>query len=156
MVLLALGIGCGFWASEILAAQKRDFLIDDEGVLSTVRGGKPRQVPMLADWEPWLKAALRDLSDDDFVFGDPRRHGTRNVVNEFIQRVGRSPKTPAPQTNRMRATRLVTHLANRTDMRALMRAGGVEKFENLAKLLRFVPELETAEYRQNLRVEANR
>jgi hypothetical protein len=55
----------------------------------------------------------------------------------------------------MRATWL-THLANRTDMRALMRAGGVEKFENLARLLKFVPELDTVEYRRHLRGEANR
>jgi integrase len=156
MVLLALGVGGGFWASEILQARKEDFLFDDDGVLATVRGTKARIVPLLVKWEPWLRHALADLSDRDFVFGDPARQGTRNVVNEFIQRVGHSPNMPTPQTNRMRATWLVTHLAARTDMRALMRAGGVEKFENLAKLLRFTPELDTVEYRRHLRGEAQR
>ncbi|TFB56757.1 site-specific integrase [Cryobacterium tagatosivorans] len=156
MVLLSLSMGAGFWAGEILTARHEDFLFDEDGVLATVRGAKARYVPLLAKWEPWLQEAIADLHDGDFVFGDPSRQGSRNVVNEFIQRVGRTAKMPVPQTNRMRATWLVTHLANRTNMRALMRAGGVEKFENLARLLKFVPELDTVEYRRHLRGEANR
>ncbi len=156
MVLLALGMGAGYWAGEILAARVEDFLFDDEGVLATVRGTKARVVPLLSKWEPWLRDGLAGRQPGDFVFGNPARQGSHNVVNEFIQRVGYSAKMPAPQTNRMRATWLVTHLANRTDMRALMRAGGVEKFENLARLLKYVPELDTPEYRRHLRGEAKR
>jgi hypothetical protein len=122
-----------------------------------VRGSNARYVPLLARWEPWLRVAVTGLDAGDRVFGSPtRRNNSKNLVTAFIQQSVQPPGMPRPQTNRMRATWLVTHLTARTDMRALMTASGVGKFENLARLLQFVPKLDTVAYRQHLRRELNK
>ena len=157
MVLLGLCVGGGLWANEVCEARRSDIHFDGEGVLISIRGTNSRDVPLLARWEPWLRHAVDNLSPDDRVFGNKtRKNNSKNLVTAFIHSSVQSPGLVAPQTNRMRATWLVTHLVARTDMRALMTASGVGKFENLARLLQFVPELDTVEYRRHLRGEANR
>jgi integrase len=155
-VILSLSGGAGLWASEIIATQRKDLHFDDEGVLVTVHGSKARVVPMLAEWEPFLRVAVEGLEPDDYVFGDRKTLATHNVITAFITSSTMSSTTPRPQTHRLRATWLITHLAAGTDMKALMLASGVEKFENLSKLLKYVPDLDTPEYRRQLRLEANR
>jgi site-specific recombinase XerC len=151
-LLLALSAGAGLWSSEIAHLKKRDIQIDGQGILISVRGEHARQVPVLAEWETWLRLAVEPvLNDDDYVFRSAQRGVSKNLVTGFVSASNRNPDTPAPRTNRLRATWLVTHLAARTDMRALMRAAAVEKFENLARLLRHVPELDNSEYRAELR-----
>jgi integrase len=157
MVLLALCAGGGLWSSEVCETRREDIQFDDEGVLVTVHGANARNVPLLARWEPWLRFALDGLEPGDRVFGNAaRKNNSKNLVTAFIHSSVHSPGLVQPQTNRMRATWLVTHLAAHTDMRALMTASGVGKFENLARLLQFVPELNTPAYRRNLRGEATR
>jgi integrase len=151
-LLLALSAGAGLWSSEIAHLKKGDLQFDNEGILITVRGERARQVPVLAEWEVWLRVATETVAEDDhYVFRTPKRGVAKNLVTAFVSSANRNPGVPAPRTNRLRATWLVTHLAARTDMRALMRAAAVEKFENLARLLRHVPELDNAEYRAQLR-----
>jgi integrase len=153
-VLLALCAGGGLWSNEVAEARRGDIHFDAQGVLVSVRGTNARQVPLLARWEPWLRIALEGLEDNDRVFGNKnRKNNSKNLVTAYIQDSVLPPKTPRPQSNRMRATWLVTHLAARTDMRALMTASGVGKFENLARLLQHVPELDTVSYRAHLRGE---
>ncbi|GAA3860686.1 hypothetical protein GCM10022381_01380 [Leifsonia kafniensis] len=129
--------------------------MDADGTLVTVRGDNARQVPLLGRWEDDLLHAIGTLEPEDRVFGSrSRARKGRNLVNTFVANSVLSPQRPRPQTNRMRATSLVTHLAARTDIRVLMTASGVGKFENLARLLQYVPALDTAEYRRMLRKEA--
>lgn len=151
-LLIALSAGAGLWSSEIAHLKKGDILIDNEGILITVRGEHSRQVPVLAECETWIRVGIEHIvDDDDFIFRAPKRGVSKNLVTGFVSSCNRNPGTPPPRTNRLRATWLVTHLAARTDMRALMRAAGIEKFENIARLLRHIPELDTAEYRDELR-----
>jgi hypothetical protein len=56
----------------------------------------------------------------------------------------------------MRNTWLITHLTARTDLRTLMTAAGVTKFDNLDLLTAHVPALELAEYQRQLRAEVAR
>ena len=156
-VLLALCTGGGLWSNEVCEARREDIQFDSHGALVAVRGNNARQVPLLARWEPWLRVALDGLNAGDRVFGSTtRKNNSKNLVTGFIPQSVQPPGMPRPQTNRMRATWLVTHLTARTDMRALMTASGVGKFENLARLLQFVPELDTVAYRQHLRGELNK
>lgn len=156
-VLLALCAGAGLWASEVCDARRGDIAFDSQGALVAVRNGNARQVPLLGRWEPTLRRAVEGLTDGDRVFGNKdRRNNSKNLITAFIHSSVISAAHDRPQTNRLRATWLVTHLAARTDMRALMAASGVSKFENLARLLQFVPELDTVEYRQMLRGAARR
>ena len=54
----------------------------------------------------------------------------------------------------MRNTWIITHLIAGTNMRALMTAAGVTKFEHLDQLVAHVPALDASSYRQQLRTEA--
>jgi integrase len=152
--LLCLSMGAGLRAIEVAAMRRDDVLIDGEGVLLRVQTGDvERLVPMLATWEPLLRQAVEGLGPQDFLFGSADRTSYKNLISNFV---ANSTGTERPRSDRMRATWIVTHLRARTDMRALMEAAGVSKFENLSRYLQFVPELDTAEYRKHLRNEAGR
>ena len=152
--MLCLCMGAGLRAIEVTALRREDVLIDDEGVLLRVQNGDvERLVPMLAAWEPLLRQAVAGLEAGDFLFGSADRASYKNLVSNFV---ANSTGKERPRTDRMRATWIVTHLRARTDMRALMEAAGVSKFENLSRYLEFVPELDSAEYRKHLRNEATR
>lgn len=152
--MLCLCMGAGLRAIEVTALRREDLLIDDEGVLLRIQTGDvERLVPMLAVWEPLLRQAVTGLEAGDFLFGSADRTSYKNLVSNFV---ANSTGRERPRTDRMRATWIVTHLRARTDMRALMEAAGVSKFENLSRYLEFVPELDSVEYRKHLRNEATR
>lgn len=156
VVLLSLASGAGIWSREIGDIRRSDIVSDEQGLLVRVPGDRAREVPLLRRYEPMLSSVLQGLASDDLVFGAPQRQNYDNLITNFVARSRRSSRMPQPRAQRMRATWLVTHLAARTDIKALMRAGGIDKFENLAQLLRHVPELDTAEYRRQLRAETSR
>lgn len=85
-----------------------------------------------------MRRLVAELEPNDYVFGARTRKTTRNLLSGFVEN---SAGNFRPRSDRMRATWLVTHLTAGTNMAALMRAAGVEKFENLARYLAYVPEL---------------
>lgn len=153
--VLALCAGAGLKPNELLQVRRRDIIIDETGIQVIVTP-KPRIVPVLARFENLLREAIADVPDDVWVFGSPKRtrHGI-NTVNMFIRDTQRSAE-PDPVTTRMRNTWLITHLAARTDLRSLMAAAGVTKFDNLDLLTTYVPALDPAEYQRQLRAEVAR
>lgn len=148
--MLSLCAGAGLRAMEVAELRGHDVTVDGNGILVTIRSiDSTRFVPMLAEWEPMMRRAIEGVGEADPVFGMPGRTTYKNLLSGFVENtVG----TVRPRSDRLRATWIVTHLRARTDMRALMEAAAVSKFENLARYLRFVPELDTVEYRQHLRV----
>jgi hypothetical protein len=72
-------------------------------------------------------------------------------VSQFTGNIGGDLQ---PRADRMRATWLVWQLTERTNMRALMAAAGVSKFENLSRYLEFIPELDSRQYRRQLSLQA--
>ena len=153
VAMLALCAGAGLRSSEVGALLLDDLLIDADGIMITVQGGThPREVPVLAEWEPWLLRAIEKMQPGQPVWGSPNRRNLRNLLSGFTTQSSGTP----PRSDSLRATWLVTHLRAGTPMKGLMRAGGVEKFENLRRYLQYIPELNTAEYRGYLRLEAKR
>ena len=150
--MLALCAGAGLRSSEIGELTVGDLTIDDAGVLVTVRGRFPRSVPLLAQWESWLVRAIEGRGEAEPVWGNPGRMQSRNMLSGFTAQSDGNP----PRSDRLRATWLVTHLAAGTPMKELLRASGVEKFENLTRYLEHIPGLDTAAYRTLLRLELNR
>lgn len=98
-------------------------------------------------------AMSHNLDEGALVFGVSGREVHRNVLTRFT---AKSTGTERPRSDRLRATWLVRHLAAGTPMKALMQAAGVSKFENLARYLQYIPELDTQQYRALLRMEAKR
>ncbi len=156
-LLLSLAAGAGLRAREIGGLRLEDIDVDSSGVLITVAVADPvRQVPMLAEWErpfQWAIESGTATAPGDYVFGRKSRTNYPNIVNAFVAGSRRVPDAPLPQSNRLRNTWLITHLAAKTDLRALMRAAGIAKFENLARLLAHIPELDSDDYRAALRQE---
>ena len=153
MVMLAFGAGAGLRAIEIAELRRGDVVFDNAGAVVNVGGDSGRLIPMVAEWEPFAKHALRELDEGALVFGVSARDIHRNVLTRFT---AKSTGTERPRSDRLRATWLVQHLTVGTPMKALMRAAGVSKFENLARYLQYIPELDTELYRALLRVEAKR
>lgn len=146
-VLVSLGLGAGLKAREILALTFGQ-ITDDDGMVVHL---PDRNVPVLAEWEPMLRRLLRGRHSDESVFGRKATDGNRNAISAFTRDV--NSDVPI-RVDRMRATWIVHHLTAQTSMRALMTAAGVQKFENLAQLIVHVPELDTHEYRRQLRAES--
>lgn len=147
-VLVSLALGAGLRAREIIALTVGQISDDDSGMVLHL---PDRDVPVLAEWEPMLRRVIRGRHSAEPVFGLPAIHGNRNAVSQFTSMT--DSDVPI-RVDRMRATWIVQHLTARTNMRALMTAAGVQKFENLAQLIVHGPELNDAEYRQHLRLQA--
>ncbi|WP_156794768.1 hypothetical protein [Curtobacterium sp. BH-2-1-1] len=154
-VVLALCTGAGLKANELLQVRRQDILADAEGILVAVNAGA-RTVPLLARFETLLLNSIVEVEPEQWVFGSPKRvkHGI-STLTTFLYDTDRGNE-PDPVTTRMRNTWLITHLIARTDMRALMTAAGVTKFEHLDQLVAHVPALDAASYRRQLRTEAAR
>ncbi|WP_146236761.1 phage integrase family protein [Curtobacterium sp. MCBD17_030] len=152
-VVLALCTGAGLKANELLQVRRRDITVDADGILVSV-ACTGRAVPLLARFEPLLLNAIANVAEDDWVFGSPKRvkHGI-STLTTFLYDTDRGNE-PDPVTTRMRNTWIITHLIAGTNMRALMTAAGVTKFEHLDQLVAHVPALGAASYRQQLRAEA--
>lgn len=150
-LLLALGLGAGLSNTEVLHARTRHVHVDDEGVLIRVEGTRPRLVPVLVIWEIVLAdyASARHLDPGQFVFR-PRRTSTHaNMVINFVDKVNQGRVRPV--VKRMRATWIVTHLAAGTPVKALTTAAGVDSLEALTRYLRFVPDADITQLRQEFR-----
>jgi integrase len=153
--VLALCAGAGLKANEVLHVRRRDITVDDAGVLVSVTP-TPRQVPVLARFEGLLLDSVTDVEPDQWVFGSAKRvkHGI-STLTTFLYDTDRGNE-PDPVSTRMRNTWLITHLIARTDMRSLMTAAGVTKFEHLDQLVAHVPTLDEDTFRRQLRAEVLR
>lgn len=150
-ILLALGLGAGLPSADIGPLNAGDVTVDDQGVLLDVRGERPRQVPMLAEWEePVAELALASLHKDQWLFVPRRRNATnRSLISNFLGDTTDRPMTINSQ--RLRATWIVTHLTAGTPVALLARAAGLESLEGLSRFVQYVPDVDVAAARRRLR-----
>ncbi|RLP70319.1 hypothetical protein D9V29_10210 [Mycetocola manganoxydans] len=152
-MMLSLCGGAGLKAVEVAELRREHVSIDADGILVQVESGNVRVIPLLAEWESWLVRGLGDTAAGHLVFGAPTRKHSRNVLSAFVDK---ADGVEHPRSDRLRATWILTHLTAGTPMKGLMKAAGVSKFENLSRYLQYIPELDTADYRRRLRIEATR
>lgn len=153
--LVALGIGCGLRAREILALRRTHVDLSGNGdVVVTVWSGETvREVPMTNRWARSFSDLVGELEPDNFVFGDPNRtRSNPNAIGEFIQSANGGF---ALNTYRMRSTWIVGRLAAGVDLRTLLDAAGLERLEKLAEYVPFLPEPDDDSFAR-LRVEGPR
>lgn len=135
--LLAFGAGAGLTARELSGVHRKDISWDADGVVVTVRERRTRSVPLLQEWEKTLIEAVESTRPGDPVFRPGHSSFYPNIVTNFVSRsAGVELK---PQTQRLRATWIVTHLTAATPVVALMDAGGVTSLEAFTRYARFVP-----------------
>lgn len=136
MVLLALGLGAGLSASEIGNLRVGDIAAVDGGVDVIVQDGRPRRVPVLAEWVDPLIERTRQLAPNRFAFREGHTATYDNLISNFV---GRSRSQGlVPQSQRMRATWIVRHLQNAVPVVTLLRTAGVESLDALDRYVRFV------------------
>jgi integrase len=136
-VLLSLGLGAGLSASEIGFLRVSDIQADETGVIITVGGSRPRSVPVTKSWEKALIERTLNIDPERWAFRERHTINYPNLISNFVARSGES--AVLPQSQRMRATWLVGHLAGGTPVVPLMQASGVESLEALTRYLQFVP-----------------
>lgn len=141
-VLLAFGFGAGLSAQEIGDVRVGDIVVDGDDVLVDIRLGRPRIVPVLWTWDAALRERVRTSPPDSWAFRENHTINYANLISNFVARSG--TWDVLPQTQRMRSTWLVHHMAVGTPVVTLMRAAGVQSLEALTRYVKFVPAAESS------------
>jgi integrase len=136
MTLLALGLGAGLTGSEIARLKIGHIHVDDEGVVVQVGGTRPREVPVLREWEQMLVERVAGREAGSWAFREGQEGGNRNLVTDFA---ARSRGEVGLQARRMRATWIVHLLSREVGLIPLLEASGLRSVEAIDKFLPFVP-----------------
>lgn len=142
--LLALGLGAGLTAKELLGVSTDDITADDYGVHVAVGGARPRQVTVLRQWE----AALRADREVGWLFRQQREGMNRNLITDFISH---GEQRVELQTRRMRSTWIVHHFTIGTPPLVLLAASGVQSLESLDRFVHFAARPDPADTSRHLR-----
>jgi integrase len=147
--LVALGLGAGLSAQEIVNLRARDILPSTTGaVLVRVTEGRMRTVPLLRRWERTVLRRATELSGDDYLFIPGRTGGGKNLISNFVARGAGQIHV---QTQRMRGTWIVSHMAASSPLPELVEAAGVDSLEAFTRYLRYVPARDAADSVKSLR-----
>ena len=136
VALLALGLGAGLAAREILGVRVKDLDTTTEDIHVIVWEGRPRVVTLSSQWDRPLRRIFGDLTPADWLFRPGRISATSGQVTDFLLRA-RTDLDVRP--SRMRATWLVEHLRDGTPPQELLRISGLKNLAALDKMAVFVP-----------------
>ncbi|WP_216892059.1 hypothetical protein [Nocardia alni] len=147
-VLLALGLGAGCTAADIAALVVDDIVVDEQGVLVQLAGERPREVPVLFDYERPLAGVVEAGHPPGTPVFLPGRRRSKNLITGFTSRGGGEP---GPNTHRMRSTWIVEHLVADVPIAVLMKAAGVDTVQGLTRYLAHIPDTDALRARAALR-----
>ncbi len=130
--LVCLGAGAGLIRAGLRTVRGRDVIARSGGLVVTVRGRRPRTVPVLARYHAPLLAAAR-FAGDGLVTGgtDP---GRRNLTNPLITALDGGSGLPRLDTSRLRATWLA-EVAELLGLATFMHAAGISCSQRLGDLI---------------------
>jgi len=129
--LVCLGAGAGLIRADLRAVRGTDIACRSGGVLVTVRGSRPRAVPVLARYHQPLLAAA-EFAGENLVTGgtDPAR---RNVTNPLITALAGGAGLPRLDTSRLRATWLAD-CAELLGLATFLHAAGISCSQRLGDI----------------------
>jgi hypothetical protein len=120
--LVCLGAGAGLIRADLREARGGDVACRSGGVVVTVRGARPRAVPVLARYHAPLLAAARFAGTALICGGtDP---GRRNLTNQLVRALDGGTGLPRLDTSRLRATWLAD-VAQLPGLATFMHAAGI-------------------------------
>jgi len=130
--LVCLGAGAGLIRGDLREVRGTDVACRAGGVLVSVRGARPRTVPVLARYHARLLAAAR-FAGSGLVCGgiDP---GRRNLTNPLIRALDGGTGLPRLDTSRLRATWLAD-CAELLGLATFMHAAGISCSQRLGDLV---------------------
>jgi integrase len=130
--LVCLGAGAGLIRGDLRDVRGTDVACRSGGVVVTVRGGRPRTVPVLARYHARLLAAARFAGSGLICGGaDPAR---RNITNPLIRALDGGTGLPRLDTSRLRATWLAD-CAELLGLATFMAAAGISCSQRLGDLV---------------------
>jgi integrase len=120
--LICLGAGAGLIGTDLRQMRGSDVVCRSGGVLVTVKGSRPRVVPVIASFQDRLLSSSR-FSGSEYLIGgsDPYR---KNVTTRIISSLSGGADMERLSVRRLRATWLETCAAS-LGLRAFMDAAGV-------------------------------
>ena len=130
--LVCLGAGAGLIRADLRAVHGTDVACRSGGVVVTVRGARPRVVPVLARYHDRLLAAARFAGTAPACGGaDP---GRRNITTPLTRSLSGGSGLPRLDTSRLRATWLAD-AAELIGLATFMHAAGITCSQRLGDLL---------------------
>jgi hypothetical protein len=130
--LVCLGAGAGLIRGDLRDARGTDVACRSGGVVVTVRGLRPRAVPVLAAYHARLLAAARAAGTGLICGGaDP---GRRNLTSPLISALDGGSGLPRLDTSRLRATWLAD-CAELLGLATFMHAAGISCSQRLGDLV---------------------
>jgi integrase len=130
--LICLGAGAGLIRGDLRETRGADVACRSGGVVVTVRGARPRVVPVLARYHAPLLAAARSAGIALICGG--AGPGRRNLTNQLIRALDGGSGLPRLDTSRLRATWLA-EVAGMLGLATFMRAAGITCSQRLGDLL---------------------
>ena len=130
--LVCLGAGAGLIRGDLREVRGTDVACRSGGVIVTVRGARPRTVPVLARYHARLLAAAASAGTGLICGGaDP---GRRNITNPLITALDGGTGLPRLDTSRLRATWLA-EVAELLGLATFMAAAGISCSQRLGDLI---------------------
>jgi integrase len=130
--LICLGAGAGLIRGDLRDVRGSDVACRSGGVVVTVRGARPRAVPVLARYHARLLAAARSAGTGLLCGGaDP---GRRNITSPLITALDGGGGLPRLDTSRLRATWLA-EAADLLGLATFMHAAGISCSRRLGDLV---------------------
>jgi integrase len=130
--LVCLGAGAGLIRGDLREVRGTDVARRAGGVIVTVRGARPRTVPVLARYHARLLAAARSAGNGLVCGGsDPAR---RNLTNPLIRALDGGGGLSRLDTSRLRATWLAD-CAELLGLATFMHAAGISCSQRLGDLI---------------------
>jgi integrase len=130
--LVCLGAGAGLIRGDLRDARGSDVAARSGGVVVTVRGARPRAVPVLARYHARLLAAAR-FAGTALICGGTEP-GRRNLTNPLIVALDGGTGLPRLDTSRLRATWLA-EAAELLGLATFMAAAGISCCQRLGDLV---------------------
>jgi hypothetical protein len=129
--LVCLGAGAGLIRADLRAVRGTDICCRPGGVIATVRGTRPRVVPVLARYHELLLESAH-FAGEHLVTGgtDPARH---NITNPLASSLAGGTGLPRLDTSRLRATWLAD-CAQLIGLATFMRAAGITCSQRLGDI----------------------
>ena len=130
--LVCLGAGAGLIRGDLRDVRGTDVACRSGGVIVSVRGARPRMVPVLSRYHARLLAAARSAGAGLVCGGaDP---GRRNLTNPLIRALDGGGGLPRLDTSRLRATWL-RDCAELLGLATFMHAAGISCSQRLGDLI---------------------
>jgi integrase len=130
--LICLGAGAGLIRADLRDVRGADVRCRSGGMVVTVRGVRPRTVPVLARYHARLRAAA-GFAGDALICGGTEP-GRRNLANPLLRALDGGTGLPRLDTSRLRATWL-RDCAEMLGLATFMAAAGISCSQRLGDLI---------------------